>query len=133
MEEHNYLPFFMKRGDIMDKKENKFIKLLEKFDENFKTETKAEIKNVPMLLEIFDRFAEEIYKPSIDNEKYTKQLIKVDEKLRSTLNSRQIKLLEERDALNIKIQMEENEQAFVYGFAMSSQIKEETLRRYTYK
>lgn len=117
----------------MDKKENKFIKLLEKFDGNFKTETKAEIKNVPMLLEIFDRFAEEIYKPSIDNEKYTKQLIKVDEKLRSTLNSRQIKLLEERDALNIKIQMEENEQAFVYGFAMSSQIKEETLRRYTYK
>lgn len=114
----------------MDKKENKFIKLLEKFDGNFKTETKAEIKNVPMLLEIFDRFAEEIYKPSIDNEKCTKQLIKVDEKLRSTLNSRQIKLLEERDALNIKIQMEENEQAFVYGFAMSSQIKKEILRRY---
>lgn len=117
----------------MDKNEERFVKLLEKFDENFNTETKTEIKNVPMLLEIFNRFAEEMYQPSINNGKYLKQLIKVDEKLRNMLNSKQIKLLEERDTLNIKMHMEENEQAFVYGFAMAIQVREEAIKRYPYK
>ena len=133
MESQKNFPLFMKRGENVKKIKNRFDKLFYKFDESFNIEEKVEEKNTPMLLEVFDRFAEEIYRPSINYKKNMYETIKIDKMLRSTLNSNQIKLLEERENLKNKMHIEENEQAFVYGFAMASQMREEAIKKYPYK
>src|SRR5699024_8994829 len=52
------------KKEIESKRENKIKDYLEGFDEEFETNIKERIKETPLLINLFNDFVQQIYKPS---------------------------------------------------------------------
>ena len=119
-----------KLDDIEELKRANYKNYLEGFDEEFETHTKDRIKETPLLMEIFDKFVEHIFKPS--NMYWvaakTKNMIKDD--LLKTLNDEQKDMLEQLQLCEDRILDDMTEQAFIYGYATAVQLRDEAIKQY---
>lgn len=119
--------------DIETLRKQNYKNYLEGFDEEFETHTKVRIKETPLLIGIFNEFVEHIYRPS--NMYWlaakTKSMIKED--LLKTLNDEQKDLLEQLQLCEDRILDDMIEQAFIYGYAISVESREEAVSQYPYK
>ena len=119
--------------NIEELRKQNYKNYLESFDEEFETHTKNRIKETPLLMGIFNEFVEHIYRPS--NMYWvaakTKSMIKED--LLKTLNDEQKDLLEQLQLCEDRILDDMTEQAFIYGYAISVESREEAVSQYPSK
>lgn len=105
-------------------KENKNI--LQEFDEKFGTNIIERRKRMPVLMNIFDQFSDEIYGESKMQKKAVDEKDKLQKEMK--LNFEQNKLFEQYDELENLILDNMVESAFIYGFAISEELKDEVRR-----
>lgn len=116
-----------------EKKEELYNEYLEGFDEKFETHTRQRIKETPLLITLFQEFIQEIYQPSSLYQIAQQTKSKISNELDKSLNKKQKKLLEEWTFCEDRILDDMTEQAFVYGYSMASQLREEAIKKYPYK
>lgn len=115
------------------KKEDIYEKYLENFDQEFQTHIKEKIKEFPLLVKLLDTFIQEIYKPSNIYKIALKNKSKIKQELYKTMNKKQISLLEKVEFFNNVMNDDLIEQAFIYGYAMASEFREEAISKYNKK
>ena len=115
----------------LEKDENKFYSgFLEGFDKEFDTHMQLRMKQTPILISLFEEFAQDIYKPSKMYKVASTAREKIRGKLESNFSEEQKKLLEQFEFCEDRILGDMLEQAFIYGYAISTQMKEEALLQY---
>lgn len=116
--------------DIEKIKKESFKDYLEGFDEQFETYTNDKIKETPLLMKIYSEFIENMFKPS--NMYWvaikTKGMIKED--LLKTLNDEQKDMIEQLQVCEDRILDDMTKQAYVYGYAIAVELREESLKQY---
>ena len=122
-----------KSEDYMQRKEEIYSGYLEGFDEEFETHIKNRIKETPLLMELFNKFAEEIYKPNTIQEISNKICSRIESELDKTLNKEQKKLFEQWKFCEDKLSNDLAEQSFIYGYLISTELREEARKQYPYK
>lgn len=105
---------------------------LEGFDEEFETHTKERIRETPLLLALFNEFIQQVYRPSkiYKLAKETKSIINTE--LTKFLNDEQKNLLEQWQYCEDRILDDMVEQAFIYGYATSVQLRDDAVKQYPY-
>lgn len=116
-----------------EQERKKYKDYLKGFDEVFETYTQEQIKEIPFLINLFNGFIDKIYKPSKIQKLAVHTKIEIDDALRPTLSTEQKYLLEQWKFCEDRITNDLAEQAFVYGYAMASQSREESIKQYPYK
>lgn len=122
-----------RKANYSEIKEELYADYLEGFDEEFETHTKQRIKETPLLMSLFREFVQEIYRPSQIYKISLKTKAKINEELENTLDNDQRRLLKQWKFCEDRILDDMVEQAFIYGYSMSSQLREEAVRQYPYK
>ena len=112
------------------KKENLYTEYLEGFDDEFETNTQERIKETPLLMNLFIDFVQEIYRPSKLYKIATEAKKRIDKDLIETLNERQQFLYKQFKVCDDRILDDMVEQAFIYGYSMASQLREEAIKQY---
>lgn len=119
--------------NYQEKKEEIYTEYLKGFDEQFDTHTKQRINETPLLINLFQEFVQEIYKPSSLYEMAQQLKFKISDELDKSLNKKQKKLLEQWKFCEDRLLDDMIEQAFIYGYSMASQLREEAIKQYPYK
>ena len=128
----------------MEQKDNKFIKRIEKiknektelknylkgFDKVFETHTAERINETKLLLEIFNKFTDEIYTPTKLQEKITRLKKQINSEMEKTFTDEQLYLVRQRQYLDDRLCDDLVEQAFVFGFAVNSELRTEITNKY---
>lgn len=114
------------------KKEN-YKNHLEGFDEEFETHTKQRINETPLLMNLFQEFVQQIYKPSNLYNIARDAKAKISEELEHSLDKEQKYLLKQLEFCRSRMEDDMTEQAFIFGYAMSCQLREEAIKQYPYK
>ena len=112
---------------------SKYKEFLKGFDEEFETHTKNRIKETPLLLTLFRDFIQEIYRPSEIYKLSIQAKKQITEELNKNLNKQQKKLLEKWQYYENIMSEDLVEQAFIYGYSMCNQLKEESIKQYNYR
>ena len=104
-------------------KEDKIRKILREFDEELGTQVSERIKNIPIIMNIFQQFIRQIYE---SDGTYSKAL-SIEKKIikKMKINSRQKRLLEHFQDCENAIANELMERAFAYGYAIHNEEIEE--------
>lgn len=102
----------------------KVKKVLKRFDEHFEKEAHKRIKNKLIILNVFNQFINEIYEPS----KVYHIAIETKEEIRNqlNLNDEQKKLFTKWEECENVIVNDMAETAFIYGFVVDDELKEES-------
>lgn len=98
----------------LEKKNHK--NFLEGFDEELETHTQERIEETPLLLNLFNNFSQEIYRPSKIYKLANNTKIKIKEELEKELTEEQKDLIEQLQYCEDKISDDMLEQAFIYRF-----------------
>ena len=113
----------MKNKEIM---KTGFEKYLDEFDERYRKHYHDKQKEIPMLLNLFEKYEEDIYTPSILDKEMHKLQIEISDKLQEKLNQEENELLEQiRYCIGAETG-ELVEKAFIFGFCVAKSLKEET-------
>ena len=101
----------------------KIEKLINEFDNNFNTREKERIKNLPIIMSIFEQFSYDIYRGN----NYYKKLEETAEEIIKQLNldREEKRLLEKWIEYETSIMNEFVEIAFIYGICIKDGLKEE--------
>lgn len=116
--------------DIETLRKQNYKNYLEGFDEEFETHTKVRIKETPLLIEIFNEFVQQVYRPSKMYWLVAKTKEIINEELIKNLNDEQKDLLEQWQYCEDRILDDMIEQAFVYGYATAVELREEAIKQY---
>ena len=119
--------------NYQEEKENLYAGYLEGFDEEFETHTKQRINETPLLMNLFQEFVQQIYKPSNLYNIARDAKAKISEELEHSLDKEQKYLLKQLEFCRSRMEDDMTEQAFIFGYAMSSQLREEAIKQYPYK
>lgn len=122
-----------KLDDIEELKKANYKNYLEGFDEQFETHTKIRTEETPLLMELFNEFLQHIYKPSNMYWVAAKTKNKIKEDLLKTLNDEQKHMLEQIEFCEDRILDDMTEQAYIFGYATSIQLREEATKQYPSK
>lgn len=118
------------KKEIESKRENKIKDYLEGFDEEFETNIKERIKETPLLINLFNDFVQQIYKPSKLYKLAIKTQNDIYEEMKKTFTEEQKQLLEQMKYCQDIILNDMLEQSFIYGYSMSCQLREEAIKQY---
>ena len=119
-----------KLDDIEELKKANYKNYLEGFDEEFETHTQDRLKETPLLMRMFNEFVEHIFKPSNMYWVAAKAKNMIKEDLRQTLDEREQDLLEQLQLCEDRILDDMTEQAFIYGYAIAIQSRDEAINQY---
>ena len=102
------------------------VNYLKDFDKIFKTNTSQRIKlNMPLLKQIIQYFGEDIYTPNKRHEKLREEKIKIYNKLQNILTEEQIQLLNKYNEIENQITQDTEEQLFMFGYIIGSELSKE--------
>lgn len=115
-----------KKIQQLEQADNRYEELLKEFDKEYQTDLSNTIKNTPILKSIFDDFIQSIYVQSkiYKLSQKGKDILKEEIKNLCTLNQQE--LIKQYLYYENKISDDYIYQAFIYGYALSLQIKNET-------
>ena len=107
--------------------QNKKQEYLKFFDEVFGTDTEKyiDLSKVPLLSKVYDRILDDILKMSKRYQKNWKQSNRVSEKLCKTFTKEQKKLFEKFLEIDSELQIETEEQVFMFGYIMAKELDRE--------
>ena len=119
-----------KLEDIEELKKVNYKNYLEGFDEAFETHTQDRLKETPLLMRMFNEFVEHIFKPSNMYWLAAKTKNRIKEYLSKTLTDEQKDMLEQLQLCEDRILDDMTEQAFIYGYSIAMQSREEAINQY---
>lgn len=103
---------------------------LEGFDKEFETYTQEKIKEVPLLINLYQEFLQEVYQPSKRYLLALKIKNEINEDIEKTFTEEQQELMNQfKECQDIMIN-DMNEESFIYGYCMASELREEAIKRY---
>lgn len=111
-------------------KMKKWLEYLKIFDDACNTNSKELAKEIPLMLEIFKNFTQDIIQLTNNTKKMHDKLTKTSDELRNSLEPYQIALLEKIQEYDFEIQDDREIQAFVYGYVTAIHLKAESRRQY---
>lgn len=101
-------------------------KILKHFDKIFGTKVANHMKlNIPLLKNIFEKFEEDIFKPSEKYDMLRKEQIKIANELYPTFTEKQNKLFEQYWQVTNQLNSIEDEQLFYFGYIVSKELQKE--------
>lgn len=86
------------------------------------------MKNKETLLKLFDKFLDEIYEMTEEEEKIAKKMSKIQNKLWKTMNKEQKRFLEKWLYCESDRSYEVSKQSFIYAFSLAMNIFTESLK-----
>ena len=104
--------------------ENRLSQVLKEFDKKFQKRSSERLKNKTIIMNIFQQFLDEIYEADEIYKKATNTKEKIIEEFK--LDERQTQLMERLQDCQNTIEDDLIERAFIYGFMISDEIKEES-------
>ena len=106
---------------------------LKGLDKEYKTNCAKKIKETPLLLALFQEFVQQTYTSSKFYELIHKTKILISDDLNKTLNDEQKNMLEQWKYCEDRILDDMIEQAFIYGYSMAVQFRDEAIKQYPNK
>lgn len=101
--------------------------ILKHFDKIFGTKVANHIKlNIALLKNIFEKFEEDIFKPSEKYDMLRKEQIKIADELYPTFTEKQNKLFEQYWQVTNQLNSIEDEQLFYFGYIVSKELESES-------
>lgn len=118
------------KEEIEEKRKVNVRNYLEGFYKEFKIYKKETTKEIPLLINLYEEFLQEVYNPS-DRYKIALKIInEINEDIEKTFSEEQQELMKQfKECQDIMID-DMVQEAFVYGYAMASELKEEVISRY---
>lgn len=107
------------------KEETLYSGYLKGFDEEYQTQMQDRIKEAPMLINILENMNPELHMPSKLYKIASKVRERIEEDLISGMNEKSKKLLEQLKYCDEVILFDAMKDAFIYGYGISIQMKEE--------
>lgn len=103
---------------------------LEGFDKEFETYTQEKIKEVPLLINLYQEFLQEVYQPSKRYLLALKIKNEINEDIEKTFTEEQQELMKQFKECQDIMMNDMNEESFIYGYCMASELREEAIKRY---
>lgn len=103
---------------------------LEGFDKEFETYTQEKIKEIPLIINLYQEFLQEVYQPSKRYQLAIKIKKEIDKDIEKTFTEEQQKLMKQYKECQNIILNDMTEEAFVYGYCMATELREEAIKRY---
>lgn len=118
------------KEEIEEKRTVNVKDYLEGFDKEFETYTQEKIKEVPLLINLYQEFLQEVYQPSKRYLLALKIKNEINEDIEKTFTEEQQELMNQfKECQDIMIN-DMNEESFIYGYCMASELREEAIKRY---
>lgn len=118
------------KEEIEEKRTVNVKDYLEGFDKEFETYTQVKIKEVPLLINLYQEFLQEVYQPSKRYLLALKIKNEINEDIEKTFTEEQQELMKQfKECQDIMIN-DMNEESFIYGYCMASELREEAIKRY---
>lgn len=101
--------------------------ILKHFDNVFNTETAKHIKfnNMKLLKVLYEYFEEDVYTPSTKYSELRHKHIEISDELEKTFTPEQKELFERYWEVGSEMTTEENEQLFLFGYIIATQLNTE--------
>ena len=104
---------------------DKIKEYMNSFNSDYNKFVKKSVKDMPVILEIFEQFEDEIYKTNKDYKNLQDELLEIENQVKIEFTKRQKRLFENYIDCMQKMNIETTKQAFVIGFTSSKELKEE--------
>lgn len=118
------------KEEIEEKRTVNVKDYLEGFDKEFETYTQEKIKEVPLLINLYQEFLQEVYQPSKRYLLALKIKNEINEDIEKTFTEEQQELMKQfKECQDIMIN-DMNEESFIYGYCMASELRGEAIKRY---
>ena len=108
------------------KMEDNYKKILEHFDSIFETNTKKEIRDLPLFNAFYEYFADDFYTPTEETKKLMKERRIVSDELEKIFTEQQQKLFEKYWDLDSQIAENLRKQLFLFGYITATELFIET-------
>lgn len=116
--------------EIEQRREINVKNYLEGFDKEFETDVAEKINKTPLMVRLYKDFIQEIYQPSKRYKLALKIKNEIDEDISKTFTKEQQELMKQfKECESIMID-DIVQEAFVFGFSMGYQLKEEATKKY---
>ena len=115
------------------KEENLYSGYLEGWDTEYGTQMQNRVKEAPILISILEDMNTEIHRPSKLYKIASTIRERVEEDLNSDMSDKSKKLLEQLKYCDEVILFDAMRDAFIYGYAISNEMKEETEKYFSKK
>ena len=119
------------KEEIEEKRKVNVRNYLEGFYKEFKIYKKEITKEIPLLINLYEEFLQEVYNPSDRYKLALKIINEINENIEKTFSEEQQELMKQfKECQDIMID-DMVQEAFVYGYAMASELKKEVINRYS--
>lgn len=118
------------KEEIEEKRKVNVKDYLEGFDKEFETYTQEKIKEIPLLINLYQEFLQEVYQPSKRYQLAIKIKKEIDNDIEKTFTEEQQELMKQYKECQDIILNDMTEEAFVYGYCMATELREEAIKRY---
>lgn len=118
------------KKDIEEKRINNVKDYLKGFDTEFETSMQEKIKEVPLLISLYQEFLQEVYQPSKRYKLALKLRNEINDDIEKTFTEEQQELMKQYKECELIMIDDITEEAFVYGFSLAYQLKEESIKKY---
>lgn len=118
------------KEEIEEKRTVNVKDYLEGFDKEFETYTKEKIKEIPLLINLYQEFLQEVYHPSKRYLLALKIKKEINEDIEKTFTEEQQELMKQFKECQDIILNDMTEESFIYGYCMASELREEAIERY---
>ena len=108
------------------KMEDNYKKILEHFDSIFETNTKKDIRDLPLFNVFYEYFADDFYTPTEGTKKLMKERRIVSDELEKIFTEQQQKLFEKYWDLDSQIAEDLRRQLFLFGYITATELFIET-------
>lgn len=116
--------------EIEQRREINVKNYLEGFDKEFETDVAEKINKTPLMVRLYKDFIQEIYQPSKRYKLALKIKNEIDEDINKTFTKEQQELMKQfKECESIMID-DIVQEAFVFGFSVGYQLKEEATKKY---
>lgn len=105
---------------------NKWNKYINEYEKLYELEQKRKKETIPTLMELFERFDEKVCKTTEIYKLSSEMKSKIEEELTNDFSKNQKILLENWINCEDNILNDLIEQAFIYGYSLGSELKEES-------
>ena len=118
------------KEEIEEKRKVNVKDYLEGFDKEFDTYTQEKIKEIPLIINLYQEFLQEVYQPSKRYLLALKIKNEINEDIEKTSTEEQQELMKQFKECQDIILNDMTEEAFVYGYCMATELREEAIKRY---
>lgn len=118
------------KEEIEEKRKVNVKDYLGGFDKEFDTYTQEKIKEIPLIINLYQEFLQEVYQPSKRYQLAIKIKKEIDKDIEKTFTEEQQELMKQYKECQNIILNDMTEEAFVYGYCMATELREEAIKRY---